>query len=371
MTPLNQVNCKDNQIDVQKIREECSLGLNIYCQPEERAIAWLILLSIYPTNHSHWKIVLERTLKTYRNFSNFFADLDQTKPNSNDIEKMFSSGIIEKSDKGLLNCIRCDVNRSIPQLLYFINKEGNNCRTDYERKKLQIHIHRIEKILFIFAKVNPQLGYIQGFNELIIPLYFVLYSAHNLFFNRIDYLEAILYRAFEFLLISSDLKDFFNLEFTFCKSKMDKFDRLLNLNLPKFSKEMRSLKIDSIQYAFKWFNVIFAQEHPLPQLLPLWDSIFAHWKNVSSFEFCVGVARIQAIQNKIEVYYPRNKQKLVDNQILKVNGINYEINPTYGEILSILDDIKIRDIYGIIKQANKIYASLETTNKRCIFSLKK
>jgi len=37
-----------------------------------------------------------------------------------------------------------------------------------------LHWEAIERLLFIYAKLNPAIGYVQGMNELIAPLYYVL-----------------------------------------------------------------------------------------------------------------------------------------------------------------------------------------------------
>ena len=39
-----------------------------------------------------------------------------------------------------------------------------------------LHWEAIERLLFIYAKLNPAIGYVQGMNELIAPLYYVLSS---------------------------------------------------------------------------------------------------------------------------------------------------------------------------------------------------
>ena len=37
----------------------------------------------------------------------------------------------------------------------------------------------VERILFIYAKLNPGTGYVQGMNELVGPLYYTLASDPN------------------------------------------------------------------------------------------------------------------------------------------------------------------------------------------------
>jgi Rab-GTPase-TBC domain len=43
-----------------------------------------------------------------------------------------------------------------------------------EENEPDLHWEAIERILFIYAKLNPAIGYVQGMNELIAPLYYVL-----------------------------------------------------------------------------------------------------------------------------------------------------------------------------------------------------
>lgn len=37
-----------------------------------------------------------------------------------------------------------------------------------------LHWEALERILFIYAKLNPGIGYVQGMNEILAPLYYVL-----------------------------------------------------------------------------------------------------------------------------------------------------------------------------------------------------
>jgi len=48
----------------------------------------------------------------------------------------------------------------------------NNSNND--EKEFDLHWEALERILFIYAKLNPGIGYIQGMNEILGPLYYVL-----------------------------------------------------------------------------------------------------------------------------------------------------------------------------------------------------
>lgn len=40
----------------------------------------------------------------------------------------------------------------------------------------EAHWEVVQRILFIYAKLNPGLGYVQGMNEIIGPIYYVFAS---------------------------------------------------------------------------------------------------------------------------------------------------------------------------------------------------
>jgi Rab-GTPase-TBC domain len=44
---------------------------------------------------------------------------------------------------------------------------------DEDHHETDLHWEAIERVLFIYAKLNPAIGYVQGMNELIAPLYYV------------------------------------------------------------------------------------------------------------------------------------------------------------------------------------------------------
>lgn len=43
----------------------------------------------------------------------------------------------------------------------------------------EAHWEVVQRILFLYAKLNPGLGYVQGMNEIIGPIYYVLASDPN------------------------------------------------------------------------------------------------------------------------------------------------------------------------------------------------
>lgn len=40
----------------------------------------------------------------------------------------------------------------------------------------EAHWEVVERILFLYAKLNPGIGYVQGMNEIVGPIYFIMAS---------------------------------------------------------------------------------------------------------------------------------------------------------------------------------------------------
>lgn len=320
---------------IEKIRKLCLKGLNINCPPEDRALAWLSLLCIYPSNSPYWPFVCQSITKKYQNIITYYLSGKES------IFQMNSTAV--HTDQ-LLNNIRNDIENSFHQLLYLVNRDGSNLHSDEEVKLFEMHVFRIQRILYLFSKVNADIGYLEGLIEIVIPLYYVMYSSSSIFFNNIDYVEAVIYQALEFLLISTDLIDFFNNDAS--HMKMKKFDHLLYKNYPKFYKKLNSLNVHTKQYACKWFRFMFAQEHPIPQILPLWDSIIARLSNLSFYMFCIAISRIKIVKDQIE--YDCTKAK---SRILKKDA-NSSQNK---KVLSVLNNIQIMNVYALIEQSCSFY----------------
>mmetsp|Transcript_34031 Transcript_34031/g.43466 ORF Transcript_34031/g.43466 Transcript_34031/m.43466 type:complete len:693 (-) Transcript_34031:741-2819(-) len=70
-------------------------------------------------------------------------------------------------DADLNQEIRKDVVRTYPELQFFIGEEGSE------------RLRKLERILFVYAKLNPGISYVQGMNEIVGTLLYVFASDPN------------------------------------------------------------------------------------------------------------------------------------------------------------------------------------------------
>ncbi|XP_053391749.1 TBC1 domain family member 13-like [Mercenaria mercenaria] len=176
----------------------------------------------------------------------------------------------------------------------------------------EAHWEVCERILFVYAKLNPGLGYIQGMNEILGPIYFTFASDKDN--DCKEFAEADSFFCFTNLM--SEIRD------NFIKTLDDSQCGIGNLmnQLMTTLKETDStlwykLKEQDLKpqfYAFRWLTLLLSQEFPLPDVLRIWDSLFADDKRFN-FLIKVGCAMLLLLkQDLLMGDFPHN-MKLVQN----------------------------------------------------------
>jgi len=139
----------------------------------------------------------------------------------------------------------------------------------------EYHWEVIERILFIYAKLNPGIGYIQGMNEICGPLYYVMASNPDAAWNM--HSEADTYWCFMMLLAEfrdNFIKTLDNSDFGI-GSLMRRLTRLVRDNDPELHADLEKKGIKPMFYGFRWLTCLLTQEFPLPDVIRLWDSMFS------------------------------------------------------------------------------------------------
>jgi hypothetical protein len=144
---------------------------------------------------------------------------------------------------------------------------------------MDYHWEAIERVLFIYAKLNPGVGYVQGMNEILAPIYYV-FTAKTAEDDPESQAYAEADSFFVFTTLMSDVRDHFvrsldqdastgiNATMWRMSQRLAWFDR------PLF-RELNKKDIKEQYYAFRWITVLCSQEWDLPDVIRLWDSILA------------------------------------------------------------------------------------------------
>ncbi|KAF8941519.1 hypothetical protein BGZ47_007356 [Haplosporangium gracile] len=139
-----------------------------------------------------------------------------------------------------------------------------------------LHWEAIERILFIYAKLNPGVGYVQGMNEILGPLYYLLANDPD----EVSRAHAEAESFWLFHLLMAHFRDHF-------VRSLDR-DRVsgigstiarMNLRLRHFDEDLwQDLEEKGIApeyYSFRWLTVLCTQEFEVPDVWRIWDSVLA------------------------------------------------------------------------------------------------
>ncbi|TKR72201.1 hypothetical protein L596_019690 [Steinernema carpocapsae] len=305
-------------IDYDELRASCSYGI-----PENlRPLAWRILLNYLPKERETWKLHLKGLRSTY---DSLIADLiikpiSEGKLGNDDHPLSQNPGSEWNSyfrDNEVLLQIDKDVRRLYPEIDFFqratayphkeamlmklserITQEGLKAEVvdpnksanfiERERRKSakphqedaaegsETHWQVVERILFIYSKLNTGIKYIQGMNEVIGPIYYVFASDQDR--EWAAYAEADTYYCFQLLM--SEIKDNFiksldNSHFGIDAAMMRFHNRLATFDPELHSYLVNTLSVKPQFYVFRWLSLMLSQEFPLPDVITIWDALFS------------------------------------------------------------------------------------------------
>jgi len=217
----------------------------------------------------------------------------------------------------------------------------------------EAHWEVLERILFIYAKLNPGQGYVQGMNEIVGPIYHTfacdpdptwrsvyhdmrtiemhllryVYIYIFFFFLRFaEHAEADTFFCFTNLM--AEIRDFFiktldEAEFGI-NSMMSKLTNQVRANDPEIWLRLHQQELCPQYYSFRyvsmlivfviliiiiipmleirWLTLLLSQEFPLPDVMRIWDSLFAD-ENRFSFLIHICCAMILWVNKFYCIFY--------------------------------------------------------------------
>ena len=332
--PLIQATSEDSVIDVEKIKEHCARGLDS-SRPEDRAAAWLVLSHIFPLNPLSIPDLRKKNKQSYLEYVEIF----NMKGYENEIYSlngevtMFREGI----DNELMSLIYIDVLRT-PHHLQFLPFQDNNIEiTSPEDILAPFHqqMRRIERVLYIFAKCNSTVSYLQGMNEIATVLYYVFSMSLAFFSNDHDEMESFVFTEFQTLYGSTKLSEMYLLQdrSSIIQGRMNDFMLLLEKHFPKGAKIVSTHNIHPLCYCFKWLSLLFSQEYHIPQLVLIWDALFAHFDSLLEYATYVAVAQVKMLEKKLDI----------EDYIVTMNALAKENVEEVGKLLQIANNFWLED----------------------------
>ncbi|CAG0889196.1 unnamed protein product [Darwinula stevensoni] len=176
----------------------------------------------------------------------------------------------------------------------------------------EAHWEVVERILFLYAKLNPGQGYVQGMNEIMGPIYYTLASDPDRDWR--EHAESDSFFCFTNLM--AEIRDFFIKTLDDSASGihglMSKIERTLESLDRTLWEKLNKQEIRPQYYCFRWFTLLLSQEFPLPDVIRTWDSLFADEKR---FDFLMHMclAMLLLVRDKLLIGDFPSNMKLLQN----------------------------------------------------------
>jgi len=350
----------EGSVDIKALKQKCFRGI-----PEgksRRSVSWRILLGYLPRERKLWKDCLMEKRALYKQL---IDEMILSPPESN-------SPVIEDhplnpnpnsnwqhffKDNEVLLQIDKDVRRLCPDISFFsqaseypnpimakrgfdrLHQRVNQTVLDVEasqRKGIgpsilatipkkramedyaplsagsEAHWEVVERILFLYAKLNPGQGYVQGMNEIIGPIYYVFASDSNTEWK--ENAEADCFFCFTNLM--SDIRDFFIKTLDDSPTGIRMLMLKLNSRLKDTDSEVHDVLekqgIKMQYFAFRWLSLMLSQEFPLPDVLTLWDALLTDDTRCDML-ICVCSAMVKLIRDNLISNDFATNMKLLQN----------------------------------------------------------
>ncbi|CRH02452.1 TBC domain protein, putative [Plasmodium relictum] len=182
------------------------------------------------------------------------------------LEKKHDVGYSEKISQNL----NIEINKATNSTSF--KNEKNRYSTDgCDILKPKRHYDLLCRILFIYAQIHPYVKYVQGMNEILAPLYFIIFN--DPLCNCPLQGEADTF--FCFIELMQKQKDVFceGLDNTDngINGKLKKFSLLLKIKEYEIWKKLYILKIETQYYALKWILLLLTQEFDMADTIILYD----------------------------------------------------------------------------------------------------
>ena len=325
---------KINEITIRTLSFD---GIPSECKGLRHSI-WKLLLGFWPWKHEEWVNESERRKKEYEELIREYINIPQAAgERDDDSSKIDHPLCLSKEsewnkyfiDREMWENINKDVLRTRKEINFFggenralgigkkytgqfvnekakiLSKSSPNLLREEESKESGDNIEEspphgyiLCRMLFIFARSNPHIAYVQGMNEIIAVLYYSFYI--DSIPLLINYQESDTYFCFQ-LLISELSKNYVRTvgrdEGGIADTLLE-VENVLNLVDNELSVRITELGVKYEFFALRWVLLLFSQEFAIREVFRIWDSLFAD-TNRFRFLYYLSVGMILTVKKEV------------------------------------------------------------------------
>jgi len=304
-----------------------------------RPICWRILLGYLPENSAKWQSGLEGHRKNYNQYlEDYYTRLiaalkaryirkkeekaarlaakraaeenketESAKKNDDQYEEE-TKPVKEQEpypgfsrDDELWDDIVKDTKRTRSEMDFFQRETDftyNNIVSANEEDSPETHNDVLARILFVYAKLNPGVSYVQGMNEILAPIYHSFSADQGPAFKN----QAEPDSFFCFSLLMGEVQDAFikGLDHTDVgiQARMLSLNTLLKrVDYPVWD-FLERFSVNPQFYSLRWLMLLLTQEFELTEVVRLWDSLLSHPQKIVYLNY-ICLAMIELIRDRI------------------------------------------------------------------------
>lgn len=242
----------------QTLRDLLWLGVPAEARPELRAILWKLLFGYVPLAQSGREATARRKEAEYSDLRNRYFNSDGS----------FRSD----GDSKTLKQIKVDLVRTNP----------SGFTSVFTSSIIQSLMHRV---LLIWAIRNPASGYVQGLNDVLVPLVLV-FLKEELHTNDLDEVKIQSLKDSQILVIEAQcywclmrLLSYIQDNFVFGQPGIVRMVRSMEKIVQRVDNalfnHLKTEGIELLQICFRWMNCLLIRELPLAIVIRLWDTYIA------------------------------------------------------------------------------------------------
>lgn len=300
-----------------------------------RSLVWKVLLGYLPTNSLEWDDVLKQHRALYKCLKEEF--LFQENPVS--VERLVSSECSTRrprcatSDFELLESIDKDVVRTNPELPFF---------------DITVQF-ALTSILFIYAKMNMGVGYVQGMNELAATMYFVFANDNN---DPEWSIHAEADTFFCFTNLMSEFQDLFIHKLDESEKglqgSIEQFSKLVEAHDPSLYESLKEVGLEPTFYSVRWITTLFSREFDLMDTIRIWDSLLAA---SDKHNFVISLAFVMLTELRDAIFGGQFSESLKMLQAYPLRDVPHLLQ-------------RLKEFQGFINSSNSSFYTLEEQTNR-------
>ncbi|CAJ1407932.1 unnamed protein product [Effrenium voratum] len=230
-----------------------------------RAQVWKVLLGYLPMKrHDEWNAIQGEKRALYASYRSELLAVNSAYEVS--VSNRPQSPGSEIEDEELLQEIKNDVERT---------------RRDFEYFRRPSTKAALVAMLFVYAKLNPGVRYVQGMNEIAAVLLYVMSvdlecaEALHEGFGCDDRRLSSTASGSALLEIKDGFMQALDHSGEGVYGMVDEITRLLRSYDPVLARHLQKAELSLFVFVLRWCTVLFAQDATLPDVLRLWDSFIA------------------------------------------------------------------------------------------------